>query len=115
MGSLGQYKGETDIVSDLLIHNISMKDASDGARIKVWPGVPSAMSGDLQGGGGTGRVKNVTYSGMKISNVDSAITITQCYGQKNLTLCNEFPVCFYSSFLDTYVDLLTSVSSLDVF
>ena len=38
-----------------------MHNASDGARIKVWPNAPSAMSGDLQGGGGSGRVKNVTY------------------------------------------------------
>lgn len=68
-----------------------MANASDGARIKVWPGVPSALSGDLQGGGGTGMVKNITYDTMHLSNVDYAIEITQCYGQSNLTLCNQFP------------------------
>ena len=92
VGSLGQYKGETDIVENVLVRNISMFNASDGARIKVWPGVASALSTDLQGGGGTGRVNNVTYDGMFIENVDYGIEITQCYGQKNLTLCNEFPV-----------------------
>lgn len=61
------------------------------ARIKVWPGSPAALSGDLQGGGGTGRVSNITYTDMTISNVDYAIEITQCYGQSNLTLCNEYP------------------------
>jgi galacturan 1,4-alpha-galacturonidase len=65
----------------------------DGARIKVWPGVSSALSTDLQGGGGSGLVKNVTYDGITIDNVDYAIEVTQCYGQKNLTLCNEYPVC----------------------
>jgi hypothetical protein len=36
-------------------------NAQNGARIKVWPGVPSALSADLQGGGGLGRVRNITY------------------------------------------------------
>lgn len=50
------------------------------------------MSVDLQGGGGLGSVSNVTYDTMYIENVDYAIEVTQCYGQKNLTLCNEYPV-----------------------
>lgn len=86
-----------------------MYNASDAARIKVWPNSPSALSGDLQGGGGSGRVNNVTYQNIYSENVDYAIEvsfiwgtrgkassnatlqITQCYGQKNLTLCTEFP------------------------
>ena len=91
VGSLGQYAGETDIVQDIYVYNISMSNATDGARIKVWPGNQAALSPDLQGGGGTGFVKNVTYEGMRISNVDYAIEVTQCYGQSNRTLCNEAP------------------------
>lgn len=91
VGSLGQYPGEVDIVENIYVYNISMYNASDGARIKVWPGTPSTLSEDLQGGGGSGRVFNVTYKDMYIENVDYAVEITQCYGQKNLTLCNEFP------------------------
>jgi galacturan 1,4-alpha-galacturonidase len=91
VGSLGQYIGEVDIVKNIYVYNISMSNASDGARIKVWPGISSALSGDLQGGGGSGAVSNITYDTMAISNVDYAIEITQCYGQKNLTLCNQFP------------------------
>lgn len=68
-----------------------MHNASDGARIKVWPNTPSAIAGDLQGGGGDGRVRNITYTDMEIDNVDYAIEIDQCYGQKNLTLCLEHP------------------------
>ncbi|KNG47716.1 glycoside hydrolase family 28 protein [Stemphylium lycopersici] len=89
VGSLGQYPGEVDIVENIYVYNISMSNASDGARIKVWPGASSALSGDLQGGGGGGAVRNITYDGMIIDNVDYAIEITQCYGQKNLTL---FPI-----------------------
>lgn len=89
VGSLGQYPNEVDYVKNIYVYNISMSNASDGARIKVWPGTASALSGDLQGGGGSGAVSNITYDGMVLSNVDYAIEITQCYGQKNLTLCNQ--------------------------
>ncbi|RSL94785.1 hypothetical protein CEP52_012437 [Fusarium oligoseptatum] len=91
VGSLGQYKGETDIVENLYIYNISMSNASDGARIKVWPGIETKFQSLLNGGGGLGRVRNVTYDRFYHENNDNAITITQCYGQKNQTLCNEFP------------------------
>jgi hypothetical protein len=46
---LGQYPGEYDIVEDVYVANISMHNASAGARIKVWPNTASALSGDLQG------------------------------------------------------------------
>jgi galacturan 1,4-alpha-galacturonidase len=98
VGSLGQYVGETDLVENIYVYNITMSNASDGPRIKVWPGSPSELSGDLQGGGGTGSVKNVTYDTMAVTNVDYAIEITQCYGQKNFTLCNQYPVCLPRSY-----------------
>jgi len=91
VGSLGQYAGTYDIVENVYVANISMLNATDGARIKVWPNTPSALSGNLQGGGGTGRVTNVTYDTFRVANVDLAIEITQCYGQSNLTLCTEYP------------------------
>ncbi|KAK8098796.1 extracellular exo-polygalacturonase, partial [Apiospora kogelbergensis] len=91
VGSLGQYVGTFDIVEHIWVANISMHNASDGARIKVWPNTPSAIAGDLQGGGGDGCVRNITYTDMEIDNVDYAIEIDQCYGQKNLTLCLEHP------------------------
>lgn len=86
VGSLGQYADETDIVENILVYNISMSNASDGARIKVWPGSPAALSGDLQGGGGSGRVNNITYDTMSINNVDYAIEITQCCKLDHLPL-----------------------------
>lgn len=68
-----------------------MRNMQDGARIKVWPNTPSAASGDLQGGGGAGRVNNITYDTMRIANVAYAIEVDQCYGQRNLTLCYAYP------------------------
>ncbi|RDW82695.1 exopolygalacturonase [Coleophoma cylindrospora] len=91
VGSLGQYVGEYDIVKDVYVYNVSMHNATDGARIKVWPNAPSALSGDLQGGGGSGMVDNITYDTMIIDKVDYAIEVDQCYGQSNLTLCLEYP------------------------
>ncbi|KEY72818.1 hypothetical protein S7711_04407 [Stachybotrys chartarum IBT 7711] len=91
VGSLGQYVNVTDIVEDLFIYNISMSNASDGARIKVWPGAYTDFQQHLVGGGGLGRVRNVTYDTFYHYNNDRVITITQCYGQSNLTFCEEHP------------------------
>lgn len=35
-----QYAGETDIVSDVVVRNVSMNNAQNGARIKVFGGNP---------------------------------------------------------------------------
>ena len=45
----------------------------------------------MQGGGGSGRVTNITYDTIFIDNVDYAIEVDQCYGQSNLTLCLLYP------------------------
>lgn len=92
VGSLGQYKDRVDVVENIYIYNISMANASDGARIKVWPGMETDFQETLNGGGGLGRVKNVTWDTFYHEGNDRAITITQCYGQSNQTLCYEFPV-----------------------
>ncbi|PSN73831.1 exopolygalacturonase [Corynespora cassiicola Philippines] len=91
VGSLGQYANKTDIVENLYIYNVSLTNSSDGARIKVWPGIETSFQTLLNGGGGLGRVRNVTYDLFRNVNNDRAITITQCYGQKNQTLCYEHP------------------------
>jgi galacturan 1,4-alpha-galacturonidase len=60
VGSLGQYQGEVDLVEDLYIYNVTMTNAGNFARIKVWPGVPPDTT-DSTSGGGLGMVRNVTY------------------------------------------------------
>ncbi|KAK2060926.1 polygalacturonase [Colletotrichum caudatum] len=91
VGSLGQYVGTFDIVENLYVYNTTMSNASDAARIKVWPGIDTPFQPSLSGGGGSGYVRNVTYDGFHHSNNDNAITIDQCYGQKNQTICNQYP------------------------
>ncbi|SCV69744.1 BQ2448_1138 [Microbotryum intermedium] len=76
VGSLGQYRGQTDIVKNVYIHNISMSNAQAGARIKVWPNSPYA---DPASGGGLGYVKNITFENFVYNNVDDPLIITSCY------------------------------------
>ena len=44
VGSLGQYAGETDIVANVFVKNITMLNAQNGARIKVFGGSPDAST-----------------------------------------------------------------------
>ena len=90
VGSLAQYVGETDVVSDVYVYNISMSDASDMARIKVWPGAAPNVT---DAGGGSGYVKNVTYDTTVIDNVQWAIEVTACY-ETSAALCAEYPSTF---------------------
>ncbi|KAJ5381833.1 pectin lyase fold/virulence factor [Penicillium cataractarum] len=90
VGSLGQYQDETDLVEDLYIYNISMTNAGDFARIKVWPGVPPNVTGSTTGGG-LGLVRNVTYENLYSVNNDHVISVSQCYYAKNQSVCNEYP------------------------
>ncbi|KAH9888717.1 glycoside hydrolase family 28 protein [Xylariomycetidae sp. FL2044] len=91
VGSLGQYVDQYDIVENVYVYNNSMANASDAARIKVWPGVHSELEPILNGGGGAGYVKNVTYERYESTNNDWAIEVNQCYGQSNQTLCELYP------------------------
>ncbi|KAH8883532.1 polygalacturonase [Thozetella sp. PMI_491] len=90
VGSLGQYQGEIDIIENIYVYNISISNASDSARIKVWPGVAPNVTGSTSGGG-SGRVYNVTYEGMNISNNDNAISLTQCYFAASQAACDQYP------------------------
>lgn len=90
VGSLGQYKGQVDIVENIYAYNITLSKSSNGARIKTWPG-HGTMSGVGTGGGGSGRVNNVTFEKFHVNNVDSAIMITQCYGEKDAAKCKADP------------------------
>ncbi|KAG6372109.1 glycoside hydrolase family 28 protein [Boletus reticuloceps] len=87
VGSLGQYAGETDIVANIYVKNISMNNAQNGARIKVFGGSPYPNS---TAGGGTGYVQNVTFEDFYVNNVDNPIYLTQCYDTA-ANVCAEYP------------------------
>ncbi|KAF0325125.1 polygalacturonase [Colletotrichum asianum] len=83
-------QGLVDIIEDLQIYNISMSNASDGARIKIWPGVPPNTTGS-EAGGGLGHVRNVTYEKYHNVNNDWAIQLTQCYFAASDEACQQYP------------------------
>ncbi|KAG8987948.1 hypothetical protein FRB90_003049 [Tulasnella sp. 427] len=88
VGSLGQYKNETDIVENVYVNNITMLNAQNGARIKVFPDNPDPNSVK---GGGLGHVRNITFSNFEVQNVDYPILIDQCYNVNNATFCAQYP------------------------
>ncbi|RDX42441.1 pectin lyase-like protein [Lentinus brumalis] len=87
VGSLGQYAGEMDIVANVFVKNITMLNAQNGARIKVFGGNPSPQS---TMGGGTGYVRNITFRDFHVQNVDNPIIIDQCYST-NADVCAQYP------------------------
>jgi len=87
VGSLGQYAGETDIVANVFVKNVTMLNAENGARIKVFGGSPDPTS---TAGGGTGYVKNITFEDFYVYDVDSPIVIDQCYFT-TAAECEEYP------------------------
>ncbi|KAL1949040.1 hypothetical protein VTO73DRAFT_10846 [Trametes versicolor] len=87
VGSLGQYAGEMDIVANVSVTNITMLNAQNGARIKVFGGNPSPIS---TAGGGTGFVRNITFKDFHMENVDNPILIDQCY-MTSADVCAQFP------------------------
>ncbi|KAJ9094137.1 hypothetical protein QFC19_008089, partial [Naganishia cerealis] len=89
VGSLGQYYGVADIVSDVYIRNITMLNAEHGARIKVFPGHNDTNS---VSGGGTGYVRNITWEDFDCENCDKPIFVTGCYNyDSNTQWCQDHP------------------------
>lgn len=58
MASDNSLRASADIVSDLYVRNITMLNAENGARIKVFGGSNDTKS---VSGGGSGYVRNVTF------------------------------------------------------
>ncbi|KAJ4982576.1 glycoside hydrolase family 28 protein [Stagonosporopsis vannaccii] len=87
VGSLGQYAGVQDIIANILVKNVTMVNAENGARIKAFGGNPSSTSTT---GGGSGYVRNITFDDFTVQNVDLPIVIDQCY-QTSATTCASYP------------------------
>jgi len=69
VGSLGQYPQFFDIVENVVVRNVVIANAQNGARIKVWAGT----------GVGSGRVNNILYENVVVQNVDNPLIFDQCY------------------------------------
>jgi polygalacturonase len=97
MGSVGQYAGVQDIIENVLVKNVTMVNAQNGARIKAFGGSSSSTSTT---GGGNGYVQNITFQDFKCSAVALPIVIDQvcafCLGPE--ILLSEAKRCHWLSF-----------------
>ncbi|THX24102.1 pectin lyase-like protein [Aureobasidium pullulans] len=87
-GSVGQYPGHPDFITNISVSDIRVSQKIDakyggaavaaGAYFKSW--VRVEMGNPPQGGGGgTGRVSNVTFDNLIVENTTQAVYINMCY------------------------------------
>jgi galacturan 1,4-alpha-galacturonidase len=81
MGSIGQYPGVKDYISNAYLQNITLLNGQNGARLKAWAG-PNV---------GYGYIDNITYEDIYIENTDNPIVLDQCYFNINETTCAKYP------------------------
>ena len=81
MGSIGQYPGVMDYLSNAWIENVTLLNGQNGARLKAWAG-PNV---------GYGYMDNITYKDIHIENTDAPLVLDQCYFNINATTCASSP------------------------
>ncbi|KAK4121921.1 glycoside hydrolase family 28 protein [Parathielavia appendiculata] len=81
MGSIGQYPGVMDFISNALLENITLVNGENGARLKAWAG-PNV---------GYGYMRNITYKDIRVENTDNPIVLDQCYFNINASTCAAYP------------------------
>lgn len=81
MGSIGQYPGVKDYISNAYMENITLLNGQNGARLKAWAG-PDV---------GYGYIDNITYENVHIENTDNPVVLDQCYFNVNTTTCAAYP------------------------
>jgi galacturan 1,4-alpha-galacturonidase len=81
MGSIGQYPGVKDYISNVIVRNVTMVDGTIGVRLKAWAGE----------GVGYGYMRNITYQDIAIENTDEPIVLDQCYFNIKAEDCQNFP------------------------
>lgn len=87
-GSIGQYPESPDYITNVTVSNITVKQdispkyggakVGGGAYFKSWVGKEEGQP-PQGGGGGTGRVSNVTFTNLHVDNVTQAVYINKCY------------------------------------
>ncbi|KAJ9101900.1 hypothetical protein QFC21_003240 [Naganishia friedmannii] len=91
-GSLGQYQDQEDIVENVYIENLAVSridsrvqpNMGNGIYMKTWVGVKNGEP-PISGGGGTGRVHNVTVNNLFVGNATYAFQLYQTSGSAGAT------------------------------
>jgi galacturan 1,4-alpha-galacturonidase len=81
MGSIGQYPGVMDYISNAYIKNVTLVNGQNGARLKAWAGK------DV----GYGYIRNITYEDIKVANTDAPLVLDQCYINIKPDICAKYP------------------------
>jgi galacturan 1,4-alpha-galacturonidase len=81
MGSIGQYPGVMDYISNVIVRNVTLINGQNGARLKAWAGKDK----------GYGYIKNITFQDLTIENTDQPIVLDQCYFNIKQQECAEYP------------------------
>lgn len=81
MGSIGQYPGTLDYITNAYIKNVTLLNGQTGARLKAWAGQNV----------GYGYIRNITYKDIAIFNTDQPIVLDQCYIGVKPDVCKKYP------------------------
>jgi galacturan 1,4-alpha-galacturonidase len=81
MGSIGQYPGVLDYISNVMVRNVTLLNGQNGARLKAWAGKDK----------GYGYIKNITFQDLAIENTDQPIVLDQCYFNVKGKECLKYP------------------------
>ncbi|KAH8901491.1 pectin lyase-like protein [Thozetella sp. PMI_491] len=77
-GSIGQYATAPDYIANNISPKYGGAGVSGGAYFKSWVGVAEG-SPPQGGGGGTGRVWNITFDNLRVENTTKAVYVNKCY------------------------------------
>lgn len=81
LGSIGQYAGQYDQIVNVTARNIQTFDGTWFAGyVKIWSGTPNGYPPN-GGGGGTGRIHNITFTNFTLGGAQQMFQISSCLGQ----------------------------------
>jgi hypothetical protein len=83
-GSIGQFAGQHETISDIIVRNIAAYDNKYFAYIKTWTGVVQGTPPN-GGGAGLGYLRTVSLSNSMAENALQAFYITQCNSYSGFT------------------------------
>jgi galacturan 1,4-alpha-galacturonidase len=81
MGSIGQYPGTLDYITNAYIRNVTLLNGQNGVRLKAWAG-PNV---------GYGYIRNITFEDVRIENTDHPVVLDQCYINIDAATCAKYP------------------------
>jgi galacturan 1,4-alpha-galacturonidase len=77
MGSIGQFPGQYETIENVTARNIVAFNTVFAGYAKTWTGIEQGFPPN-GGGGGTGFMKNITFTNFTLNSVSQVFSITQC-------------------------------------